>query len=224
VNRYLLIILWIIAAGCCLFACSGDDDDDDDDASGDDTADDDAGGDDDTLDDDDDDLDDDDGVAPDDDDDDASDDDDDAPDAWTDPETGLTWLRDVPAGMTWDKAHLHCAALPAVDGQAWRMPTISELRSLIRGCAYSETGGPCGVSDECLDGPCHNWYCNGCAFNGGPADGCYWPADLAGACNWYWSSSRVTGYERDVWGVFFRLGFINSYSMDERYLIRCVRP
>ncbi len=222
-KRYLLIILWIIATVVWVSACDRHDNDDDDDDDLDDDAHDDAGDDDD-----------DDGASPDDDVDDDDDDlvdddddlvdDDDAPDAWTDPETGLTWLRDVPAGMTWDDAQLYCAALPPVDGQTWRMPTISELRSLIRGCAYSQTGGPCGVSDECLSGTCHNWFCNGCAFNGGPADGCYWPADLNGACNWYWSSSRVAEYERDVWGVFFRLGFINSYSMDEHYLVRCVRP
>jgi len=211
--RWIFLLFFVLAFGP---VCGGGNSDDDERGS-------DAGADDDDDDDNDnDDNDDNDDDNDDNDDDDDNDNDNDASPSgfWTDSATGLTWKTDVPARRTWDDAALFCAALP--DGD-WRVPTISELRSLIRGCPASETGGPCGVSDDCLSGTCHNWYCNGCEAGGGPADGCYWPGELQGVCAWYWSSSKVAEYDRDVWGVFFGYGFINTYSMDDLFFTRCVR-
>lgn len=110
---------------------------------------------------------------------------------WTDATSGLTWQ--VPSAvreMSWDEALSYCASL-YLDGGGWRLPSIDELRSLVRGCPATEPGGACGVTDECLE----HWSC----FADTPCNGCE-----DGGCNWdpalfyegeshcnpsYWSSS-----------------------------------
>ena len=120
---------------------------------------------------------------------------------WYDSSSGLTW-QNPPANnsMDWQSAKDYCANL-SLDGHSdWRLPTISELRSLIRGCPGTVTGGACGVTDSCLDSSCWSESdCWSCSFSDGPADGCYWPDEMEGPCNWYWSSSPVEDYANYAW-------------------------
>jgi len=168
-----------------------------------------------------------------DDDDDATDDDDDATDdddnttdeeVWTDSTSGLMWQVTSTVGtMNWSNAKSHCQGL-GLDGHSdWRLPTISELRSLIRGCDDTETGGDCGVTDECLDSSCLDSPCDGCSSGGGPAGGCYWPSEMEGTCSWYWSSSAVAEYDNSAWLVGFDLGNVVDFSVFHANLVRCVR-
>jgi len=152
----------------------------------------------------------------------------------TDPATGFQW-QETPTGgeMTWDNAITHCTSL-SLNGTGWRLPNISELRSLVRNCDPIETGGACGVKDVCS--PCGNaraclesfcWTdanCNpsSCADNGGPT-GCYWPTQLSGTCSWYWSSSSYEDDPYYAWRVRFGLGNVGSYYKDINLHVRCVR-
>jgi len=196
------VIALVVGLGA---VCGGGGDDDD-------AADDDAGDDDDTDDD-----------AGDDD----AGDDDVSGGTWTDSVSGLTW-QIVPTGGDWldlPSAESNCEILILGGFSDWRLPTISELRSLIRGCDATMTGGACGVTDGCLsDAECWNDSCAGCEYLAGPGlGGAYWPVEMTGEIDdFYWSSSPVTDYEGYEWCVNFSSGYI--VNLTGFALARCVRP
>lgn len=130
--------------------------------------------------------------------------------SWKDPSSGLTWQNPPSENyMEWQEAMDYCANLTQDSHSDWRLPTISELRSLIRGCSGTESGGSCGVTDSCLSySSCYDDACEGCDYQKGPADGCYWPNEMDGACYWYWSSSTPGGNVGSACHVYFGYGAV----------------
>jgi len=143
---------------------------------------------------------------------------------WTDPNSSLTWQTKPTGGQVdWSDAKAHCPALGLADG-GWHLPTISEFRSLIRGCPGTVTGGSCGVTDQCPDSSCNETGgCLDCIPNSGPEAGCYWPSEMEGECSWYWSLSSVDDHDHDAWYVTFPSGDINFTSDSDVGHVRCVR-
>ena len=148
-----------------------------------------------------------------------------------DPATGY-WWQDPAATtqMAFQDAMNYCPTLALGGRPDWRLPTISELRSLIRGCSYTQTGGSCGVTDNCpSDGKnsgCWNLSCVGCASGGGPGqNGCYWGPGTSGDSGTYWSSSYPAGYAYygSAWIVLFNLGLVRESSKSDKNNVRCVR-
>jgi hypothetical protein len=120
-----------------------------------------------------------------------------------------------------------CSALTLCGYSDWRVPTISELRSLVRGCPSIDTGGSCNVTDACLGTAC-DVGCTMCDNSAGPGSGgCYWPAGINGPCSMYWSSSVYFDTTRQSYRYRF-IGFPNSnlWSCDpsDGGYVRCVRP
>jgi hypothetical protein len=147
---------------------------------------------------------------------------------WTDPTTGFVW-EDPPSDRlrSWDDAVSYCNGLSLCGyaAGAWRLPTISELRSLIRGCARTTTAGACGVTDSCLDvWTCYSMTdCDGChGVRPGPS-GCYWDAAVRGSCVVCWSSS-VFVFESVpfAWWVDFDSGSVSNYQLTFAIHVRCV--
>ena len=162
----------------------------------------------------------------DDDDDSSGDDDDDnvSGDTWTDSSSGLNWqVTPSSDNLTWDDAKSYCDNL-SLDGGGWHLPTISELRTLIRGCNVNVTGGSCGVTDSCLDSDCQDESCYACNTEEGPNNGCYGPSELPSECDWYWSSSAVAAGAGYAWFVSFDDGNVFNYPIDYDFFARCVRP
>ena len=219
-TAWLTMLLFLLSFALLLGnACDDDDDDNDDNDDDDDSVDDDDDDDDDIDDDDDD-----------DDDDDTTDDDDD--DAFvdngdgtaSDGATGLMWQL-VPDEnvMTWNDAVAHCEALTLAGHDDWRMPTLDELRSVVRGCPVTMPGGDCPTDDECTNWDCWDSICTGCDLHMGPgADGCYWPDPFAGACEAYWSSIILDG-GKSAWMLYFKKAGIHSLTTSDTNLARCVR-
>lgn len=152
-------------------------------------------------------------------------DDDDPDGTWVDPATGYMWQNPPSYNLEWDEARELCEALDLAGFQDWRLPTISELRSLIRGCPQTETGGECGVTDGCLDMICFgDNVCDNCGPNLGPGTrGRYWPEVLGGEGWEYWTASMTSDLEDVVWLVKFGYGRIGADFDDNSHSARCVR-
>ncbi|HPS29423.1 MAG TPA: DUF1566 domain-containing protein [bacterium] len=126
--------------------------------------------------------------------------------------------------MSWYEAKVYCADLNEGGHSDWRLPTISELRTLINDCPATETGGECKVTDSCLSyDNCCNGVCSGC-FNS--SDGRY---SKLGDADLLWSSSVTSDVDDVAWCVHFGSGLV-SYSFksggfDNHYgfNVRCVR-
>jgi len=133
--------------------------------------------------------------------------------------------------MTFDDAVKYCDDLTLDDHDDWHLPTISELRSLIDGCAYSYIDGTCRVRDEdCLEANCFDLAeCEGCGDHPGPNDGCYWKEEIADDCagdNYsyvFWSSSHVGEMTEEVWTLKYDAAFIEHKKITDEYNVRCAR-
>jgi len=90
-------------------------------------------------------------------------------DVCTDLTSGLMWqIEDTCEFCYFHEGIDHCKNLKQGGFDDWRMPTISEARSLIRGCPANEVGGPCTLTDDCLKEECYNDFCRGCEYTEGP--------------------------------------------------------
>jgi hypothetical protein len=160
----------------------------------------------------------------------CADDDDAAESLWTDTATGLIWQNGSTVGSVGYEqadAKVYCEELNWAGYTGWRLPDIDALRSLIRGCPETMTGGSCPVTDACLDSSCWSDACNGCSSGGGPGpEGAYWPPEISGvvdSSDWYWSSSAVADADGVGWIVYFGYdALVFSGYVVSNGLVRCV--
>lgn len=136
----------------------------------------------------------------------------------------LMWQRSSGKDLTWENAKSYCSNL-SLDGHSdWRMPTISELKTLIAGCQSGTDA--CKVSDSCYSSSCWSNDCS-CKINEGPGEnGFYWYRgvwEADGQDNFFWSSSEQSDIAGNRWGILFGSGYVYySYEYYKRY-VRCVR-
>lgn len=126
------------------------------------------------------------------------------------------WSKKSHNKMTWLKAKEYCANLVEANYSDWRLPTISELRTLIKNCPTMETGGNCKVETNCLLSSCYSNVCSGCS---GSSDGRY---SKLGDAEWLWSSSDQvdgTGY---AWSVYFYNGHVGYGLKTYQIYVRCI--
>jgi uncharacterized protein DUF1566/exosortase sorting signal-containing protein len=144
---------------------------------------------------------------------------------WTDPATGLVWQKE--AGFygynDFTRPQNFCAAggngLP---GTGWRLPNITELRSLIRGCPGTEAGGACGVTPGCTSSACNVYEDCGCAWGEGPVDGGYLDENLNPLNDGFWSDTTHPTQYWD-WVVDYRSGTVHIKVQGVMAGVRCVR-
>ena len=125
---------------------------------------------------------------------------------------GLNWSDASSDYMAWDDAVTYCENLGG------RLPTISELRTLIQNCQATETGGECGVTDDCLSwDDCWNDACDGCGYDGSSK------YSVFGDIYWFWSSSEQSDDANYAWGVKFSYGDVSFSNKVLNVSVRCVR-
>ena len=74
---------------------------------------------------------------------------------------GLNWSDKSEEMYEWEDAIKYCEKMGG------RMPTVSEVRTLLKNCPDSETGGKCKVTDDCLsESKCWDKQkCGGCEYD-----------------------------------------------------------
>jgi formylglycine-generating enzyme required for sulfatase activity len=116
------------------------------------------------------------------------------PSTWKDPKTGLEWQCQSPGEMTWHEAQEYAACL-SLDGKTdWRLPTLTELESLLDRTQARSDGRPC-VREEV---PFRD--------------------NLS-----YWSSTTFERHTKSAWIVMFDGAYVLSYYKINSYHVRCVR-
>ena len=63
---------------------------------------------------------------------------------------GLMWSAVSNNIFEWPDTVPYCENLEELGHSDWRLPTVDELRILIQNCQYTETGGSCGLTEECV--------------------------------------------------------------------------
>jgi hypothetical protein len=116
---------------------------------------------------------------------------------WCDTVSGLCWQNPPdPDRMNPVMGRFYCQGLVLAGHVGWRLPSISELRTLIRGCPSLETGGECPITDEC-DFEGEQVWDSSCGGEGAmcPAhEGYYWAPELTDT-SWEWPDGHVdVGY------------------------------
>ncbi|MGI6394179.1 MAG: hypothetical protein ACOX2F_05545 [bacterium] len=128
-------------------------------------------------------------------------------------EKGGKWSKLTSNHMHWDEAYNHCQSIGG------RLPTISELRTLIKECPFVEPNGECNINISCLSVlECRNPECNGCEPTD---DGRY---SILGDRGIFWSSSNVEGEDGMVWILRSDGGKISPRRVSYGYYdVRCIK-
>ncbi len=147
---------------------------------------------------------------------------------WKDSDSKLVWSSKRSEKILWDDAVSYCENLDEDGHSDWRLPNISELRTLIQDCPASITGGTCQVSEECLSYV--SCFSQNCGCQSEPVDSDnpnrFSKIDNAGSNmgGLFWSSSLIPDLdENSRWCVNFATALITSCNIAVESNVRCVR-
>jgi hypothetical protein len=113
---------------------------------------------------------------------------------WKDPKTGLEWQCESPSEMIWHAALEYADSLILDGKNDWRLPSVSELETLLdRGVLYYELRP---IMRE--DVPFRDTLS-------------------------YWSATTFEDHTNNAWIVMFDGAYVLSYYKSNAYHVRCVR-
>jgi len=122
---------------------------------------------------------------------------------------GINWSDSASNTMNFGDAKVYCETLGG------RLPTIGELRALIKNCPVTITGGACKVTDDCLSyTACWSEVCMGCDVGGSYS--------VFNDKGWFWSGSNALDSSYS-WRINFDDGNLGAYNPDTALSVRCVQ-
>lgn len=122
------------------------------------------------------------------------------------------WSEKAPGKMTFEKAELYCGSLTENDESGWRLPELSEIRTLSDKCEEEENGDYCDFTDSCEWDNCENEFCGRCVK--------YEETVSAGS---FWTKTQKIGGRISVWTI--GTGDDSEFGAlpEEQHDVRCVR-
>ena len=136
----------------------------------------------------------------------------------------LTWSKKAASSYDWSGAGTYCDGLSEGGYSDWRLPNISELRTLIQNCSGTQMpGGSCGVIDtgnsstSCLSSSCQGEDCYSCSADSSGGHSKF------GETGGFWSSSTLSDNTDYAWYVVFYTGNVYGYNKSYNGSVRCVR-
>ena len=148
-----------------------------------------------------------------------------AEESWYDSTSGLTWQNsNFSANISATEGATYCSNLVFDSYSDWRLPTISELRSLVRGCSSTVYGGACQVTDSCTSYDSCRTSCSSCTSGyGSGSSGKYWDSNLTHTGTTFVSSTILSDYTTYSWSInFLTAAMTYDYSSYSKSII-CVR-
>ena len=115
---------------------------------------------------------------------------------WIDPHTGLEWQCESPGRMNWHDAKSYARSLSVNEKDDWRLPTASELETLLNRTILLDRTAYRPVMRE--EVPFRD--------------------NLS-----YWSSTTFGSDKNNAWIVMFDGAYVLSYYKTNEYHVRCVR-
>ena len=115
---------------------------------------------------------------------------------WIDPETGLEWQCESPGRMNWHDAQSYAQTLSISGKDDWRLPTASELETLLDRTILLDRTVYRPVMREEIP----------------------FRDNLS-----YWSSTTFGSNKNNAWIVMFDGAYVLSYYKTNKYHVRCVR-
>ncbi|MBP5591992.1 DUF1566 domain-containing protein [bacterium] len=134
-------------------------------------------------------------------------------------ETLNKWEEGVIRVEKWEPAKAYCENLDYAGHTDWRLPNISELKTLVTGCAKTNE---CAITADCAEyTSCHG---DSTACKNGCSNGNYLSIGVSQQIDFpYWTSNNDPTKTNRVWAINFMTGVV-FYSYDTaNHYARCVR-
>lgn len=130
------------------------------------------------------------------------------------------WSSKSPNAMNWNKALDYCKNLSENGHNDWHLPTISELRTIIKNCEGPQTGGSCKLQDNSLS---RDWWNDSCHCTYKKNNSGYYSKLGDDDKISLWSSSTRSDRTSNAWNVNFASAYIDDSRKGKNNYVRCVR-